>query len=419
MPATRRGTVKQRDKRSDDPNREIYIQETIEKVRSGEYASFRAAARSTKIALSTLTDRAKGRHNSSASAYTTRQLLTPEQEDTLIDRVKHQAEMGLPFSRKDLEAKAAAISGKAIGKSWYKKFLNRHRKRLIAAKAARLDPKRATNTSSTVINDCLDELEAIHARFPGGVPPVNMDERGSHTGAGRENNLKDQKQKQRGSKARLVTSRTLRSESDKEEAERHEREHAAAERDKKMAEDAEHARRIADDALNRVFTGRLGTYKKDDLRALAIAVAVSDKGTNAELLARIEDQFEQYRDLKYNSRFSGIFNKSIRATAQRKGSMVSSNEGRREEEVGALGNPDHPPSAVVTSDSRPPHLRPTIESSSSHQFPPKYHVHRYPPGDASRSELVTPVLHAHPGVNPNTIPHSNTYQPYYYYYTFQ
>ncbi|KAH9042122.1 hypothetical protein EDB85DRAFT_1886119 [Lactarius pseudohatsudake] len=232
MPATRRGTGKQRDKRSDDPNREIYIQETIEKVRSGEYASFRAAARSTK--------------------------------------------------------------------------------------------------------------------------------------------------------------------SDKEEAERHEREHAAAERDKKKAEDAEHARRIADDALNRVFTGRLGTYKKDDLRALAIAVAVSDKGTNAELLARIEDQFEQYRDLKYNSRFSGILNKSIRAAAQRKGSMVSSNEGRREEEVGALGNPDHLPSAVVTSDSRPPHLRPAIESSSSQQFPPKYHVHRYPPGDTSRSYLVTPVLHAHP-----------------------
>ncbi|KAH9179247.1 hypothetical protein EDB89DRAFT_787159 [Lactarius sanguifluus] len=329
--------------------------------------------------------------------------------------------MGLRFSRKDLETKAVAISGKAIGKSWYKKFLNRHRKRLIAAKAARLDPKRATNTNSTVINDCLDELEAIHARFPGGVPPVNMDETGSHMGADRENkllNLIDQKRKQRGSKACFVTSRTLRSESDKEEAERHEREQAAGERDKNKAEDAEHARRIADDALNRVFTGRLGTYKKDDLRALAIAVAVSDKGTNAELLARIEDQFEQYRDLKYNSRFSGIFNKSIRASAQRKGSMVSSNGGRQEE-VGALGNPEHPPSAVVTSDSRPPHLRPTIESSSSHQFPPKYHVHRYPPGDTNRSYLVAPVLHAHPGVNPNTTPHSNTYQPYYYYYTFQ
>ncbi|KAH9002590.1 hypothetical protein EDB86DRAFT_181108 [Lactarius hatsudake] len=270
--------------------------------------------------------------------------------------------MGLPFSRKDLEAKAAAISGKALGKSWYKKFLNRHRKRLIAAKAARLDPKRATNTSSTAINDCLDELETIHARFPGGVPPVNMDEKGSHTGAGRENkllNLKDQNQKQRGSKTRVVTSRTLRSEPDEEEAERSEREQAAAERNKKKAEDAEHARRIADDALNRVFTGRLGTYKKDDLRALAIAVAVSDKGTNAELLARIEDQFEQYRDLKYNSRFSGIFNKSIRVAAQRKGSMVPSNEGRREEEVGALGNPEHPPSAC--------HLRLTVP----HIFDPR------------------------------------------------
>ncbi|KAH9065409.1 hypothetical protein EDB87DRAFT_1066441 [Lactarius vividus] len=248
-----------------------------------------------------------------------------------------------------------------------------------------------------------------------------MDEKGSHTCAGRENkllNLKDQEQKQRGSKARFVTSRTLRSESDKEE-DRHKRGQAATKKDKKNAEDAEHARRIADDAMNRVFTGRLGAYKKDDLRALAIAVAVSDKGTNAELLARIEDQFEQYRDLKYNSRFSGIFNKPIRAAAQREGSMVSSNEGRQEDEVGVLGNPEHPVSAAATSDSRPPHLRPTIESSNSYQFPPKYHVHRYPPGDTNRSYLVAPVLHAHPGVNPNATPRFNTYHPYYYYYTLQ
>ena len=52
-------------------------------------------------------------------------------------------------------------------------------------------------------------------------------------------------------------------------------------------------------------------YKKDDLRALAIVIGVSDKGTNAELIARIEGHFEQHPDLKHNSRFLGFFNKSI------------------------------------------------------------------------------------------------------------
>ena len=52
-------------------------------------------------------------------------------------------------------------------------------------------------------------------------------------------------------------------------------------------------------------------YKKDNLRALAIAIGVFDKGTNAELIARIEGHFEQHPDLKHNSRFLGLFNKFI------------------------------------------------------------------------------------------------------------
>jgi hypothetical protein len=112
-------------------------------------------------------------------------------------------------------------------------------------------------------------------------------------GSVRERLINATKQKERGSKkikARFVTSRGLRSEFNQEEAERQEREHAAAEKDKqKEAENVEHARQIADDALNRDFTGRMAAYKKVDLRGLAIAVGVSDKGTNAELLAWIED----------------------------------------------------------------------------------------------------------------------------------
>ena len=153
-----------------------------------------------------LTDRAKGRHRNFAEACSKMQLLTPEQERTLIDWVKHRGEMGLPLSRKDLEAEAEAISGKAVGINWHRKFLGRHRTEICAAKSMKLDPKRASNFNMTVINDYFDKLEALHTRFPGGIPPEhiwNMDEKGIQMGGGRKNSnkkffyMKNQKEKHR------------------------------------------------------------------------------------------------------------------------------------------------------------------------------------------------------------------------------
>ncbi|KAH9033071.1 hypothetical protein EDB85DRAFT_1890357 [Lactarius pseudohatsudake] len=75
--------------------------------------------------------------------------------------------------------------------------------------------------------------------------------------------------------AHFVTSRALRSEFDREEAERQDHERSTVEKEKKKeAKDAEQALQFADDALNRDFTSRLAAYKKDDLRPLAIAISV-------------------------------------------------------------------------------------------------------------------------------------------------
>jgi hypothetical protein len=126
------------------------------------------------------------------------------------------------------------------------------------------------------------------------------------------------KKKERGSKkikARFLTGANLRAEFERQDAERREQEHVAAEKEKqKEAESAERAQRVAADALNRDFAGRLTSYKKDDLRALAIALSISDKGTNAELLSRIEDCFKTNHNLKNNSRFSGLFSKQRKVT---------------------------------------------------------------------------------------------------------
>jgi hypothetical protein len=100
------------------------------------------------------------------------------------------------------------------------------------------------------------------------------------------------KKRERGSKkvkARFVTSRDLRAQFDQDDAERRERAEATTQRQKqKEADTAEQDQQVVEDGMNRIFIGRLSSYKKGDLRALAVALTLSDKGTNAELMSWIK-----------------------------------------------------------------------------------------------------------------------------------
>ncbi|KAH9015204.1 hypothetical protein EDB85DRAFT_2211933 [Lactarius pseudohatsudake] len=210
------------------------------------------------------------------------------------------------------------------------------------------------------------------------------------------------KAKERGSKkikARFVTSRALRSEFEQEEAERQEREQVAAEKEKqKEVDDAEQTRQIAEDALNRNFTGRLAAYKKNDLRALSIALSVSDKGTNAELLSRIQSCFEQNPDLKRNSRFYGLFNKSIR---ERK-NPTHNEEAQEQATQGVIGGPPGDgrtggnskiARSILPHHPHPPHPPNMIASSSSSSYmtPTNHYIYQYP-----MPSFEAPVLHPPP-----------------------
>jgi hypothetical protein len=100
----------------------------------------------------------------------------------------------------------------------------------------------------------------------------------------------------------------LHAEFEREEVERSECECVMAEKEKqKDATTAEREQHIGSDALNRRFNGWISSYKKDDLRALALALSISDKGTNNDLVARIKDAFKTQPNLQKNSRFLGIF----------------------------------------------------------------------------------------------------------------
>jgi len=64
--------------------------------------------------------------------------------------------------------------------------------------------------------------------------------------------------------------------------------------------------------MSQIFIGRLSSYKKGDLWALAIALVLSDKGTNTELISQIKDHLDQHPELQSNQRFFGLFPKQNR-----------------------------------------------------------------------------------------------------------
>ena len=119
------------------------------------------------------------------------------------------------------------------------------------------------------------------------------------------------KKKTRGStkiKARFLTSKNMRAEFDKEDAERREKERVAAEKEKqKEADAAVRANQLANDAVNHTFSGKLKNYKKDDLRALALALKLSDLGNKEELNKRINNHFEDHPTDKDIPRFAPLF----------------------------------------------------------------------------------------------------------------
>ena len=87
-------------------------------------------------------------------------------------------------------------------------------------------------------------------------------------------------------KAHFVTSRDLRAQFDQDNVDRQEHADAAAVRQRqKEADAAKQDHQVVEDGMNQTFIGRLLSYKKGDLCALAIALVLSDKGTNAELLS--------------------------------------------------------------------------------------------------------------------------------------
>jgi hypothetical protein len=144
------------------------------------------------VSRTTLGDRFRGKHASRATAYEPRRLLTDEQEKALLDWLDLSAIQGRPYDVPTLRSAVHELSGKTPGKNWCKRFCERHREVLTAAKASGLDPTRGKNFNEPTVRDYFQKITDIEEKF-GKIPPTqiwNMDEKGIQLGGGRKHGCK-------------------------------------------------------------------------------------------------------------------------------------------------------------------------------------------------------------------------------------
>jgi len=188
------------------PDYEKRIEAAILGVSNGHYKSYRKAAEAEgvhsspvlilsveliisifQIVRQTLMNQVHGLHGTRAKGRITLRLLTPVQEEALIDWCRLHSSRATPLHSMNLCARAFQICGKHPGKHWAWRFIRRH-PCLVSAKPRGLDPKRAQNFNRTAIAEYFElrhQLEEKH----GGIPPEhhwNMDEKGCQMGGGRQ-----------------------------------------------------------------------------------------------------------------------------------------------------------------------------------------------------------------------------------------
>ncbi|KAG5651784.1 hypothetical protein H0H81_007423 [Sphagnurus paluster] len=162
-----------------DADYERRIQEALEGLHSGRFAGVVQASRVMRLRIG------KG---SRAIAASKQQLLTPEQEQVLVDWCNLRSSAATPNHPRDIAAQAFQISGKMPGIHWAERFLTRHSDKLVLAKSHHVDPKRAENFNEDTITHYFNLREETETKF-GPFPPEhnwNLDEKGSQNGGGRK-----------------------------------------------------------------------------------------------------------------------------------------------------------------------------------------------------------------------------------------
>ncbi|KAI5997851.1 hypothetical protein F5J12DRAFT_850720 [Pisolithus orientalis] len=108
---------------SQAPDRERRIQAAISGVANGLYKSYRTAAKAEGVVRQTLMIQVNGHCKTRDKAFTKLQLLTPIQEETLVDWCRLNSSSATPLHFTNLRAQALQVCGKHPGKNWPRRFL--------------------------------------------------------------------------------------------------------------------------------------------------------------------------------------------------------------------------------------------------------------------------------------------------------
>jgi len=122
----------------------------------------------------------KSRHEAHVEA----QLLTPAQEEVLVEWIKVQGRRGVPMTYTSVGHAAAEILGKPVGEIWPKRFRKRHPD-LKMKKATGLEKARAQALNEFAVDEFFDMLTDVIQEYnitPGNI--YNMDEKGIQLGIG-------------------------------------------------------------------------------------------------------------------------------------------------------------------------------------------------------------------------------------------
>lgn len=241
------------------------------------------------------------------------------------------------------------------------------------------------------------------------------------------------KKKTRGStkiQARFLTSKNMRAEFEQEDAVRQEKERVAAEKGKqKEADAAARAHQLANDAMNHNFSGKIKNYKKDDLRALALALKLSDLGNKEDLNKRINQHFEDHPTEKNIPRFASLFQPSTGHSRRECREATPQPPSNHSEQTGNEQNERNPlalPSTSVLPNNGPQQGQPPFKDSEqlgrpyhhSHLRPFQYGHYYYGTPVAPSTTPLAMASSSTGNLNPNPINlnalHYRTHGNYYY-----
>ncbi len=135
----------------------------------------------------TLGNRWKGRTRARAVAHEAQMLLTPAQEQALVDWLTYLSDTAHPLCKRTIRYYVQDLCGKRPSKNWVYAFLKRHKGPIKLAKTTGLDPRRAQAFNRVVVGRYFKMLQEICQKHEIPIENIyNMDEKGVQRGGGRK-----------------------------------------------------------------------------------------------------------------------------------------------------------------------------------------------------------------------------------------